>query len=59
MESLILKLNTLVQWIIATGDAVVQSQPEVGPTFAPNFKPDSWEVELAILPGAALCDLPM
>lgn len=32
---------------------------EVGKTFPPNFKPDPWEVELAILADARQCDLPL
>lgn len=47
-----------IQLLKATGDVIVQSRPEVGETLFPNFKPDSWEVESAILPGDTQCDPP-
>lgn len=36
----------------------LQGRPEAGEAFASYFKGQAWEEELAILPGATLCDLP-
>lgn len=56
-------LNLFNFYVFETsGDVVILSCPEVGETIPPNFKPDSWELESAILSvattGIRYCSIP-